>query len=421
MTRRSIHDANAGAGPFAPATRAPVNADHWTNGPIGLGAEHRVTRAGCSVVLVVVPHVVAGTRLVDLLPLLETDHRVQVLFTVEGSVHGTEEFTRGLGGHVLPWDQATRHEFDLVLAAAFRGLDRLHGPVLVVPHGAGALKSRLRPRRPGALPTHGLGREQLIRDGRVVPDALVLSHRQELDALRESCPEAVSAAVVAGDICLDRMLVSTPHRQRYRRALGVGARERLVVVSSTWTPHSTFGAHLGLYRRLLDLGHPVAAVLHPNTWSVHGARQVRAWLPEGVIAIPPDEGWRAAVVAADVVIGDHGSCTQYAAAIGKPMLLVPLPDGLLREGSPADLVYRAAPLIDPARPSLDAAAPVPGLVEAISSRPGEAAAVLRRTMYDLMGLPEPTHPVSASPVAAVHLPHGRRVVEDRGRFEITNG
>ncbi|MEU4445869.1 hypothetical protein AB0K14_22845 [Actinosynnema sp. NPDC050801] len=381
-----------------------MTGDGWTNAPVGLGAENRITVAGCRVVLVVVPHVVAGTRLVDLLPLIESDQRVQVLFTVQGSVHGTAEFTHRLGGHVLPWDQATRQRFDLVLAAGFRGVDQVHGPVLVVPHGAGALKSRLRPRRANALAGHGLTREQLIRDGRVVPHALVLSHHDELRVLRESCPEAEPVAVVAGDICLDRMVASVPHRERYRRALGVAPHERLAVISSTWTPHSTFGAHLGLYRRLLDAGHPVAAVLHPNTWSVHGARQVRAWLPDGLIVIPPEEGWRAAIIAADVVIGDHGSCTQYAAALGKRMLLVPLAEGLLREGSPADLTYRGAPLIDPGRPALDEATDVPGLVEAISSRPGEAGAVLRHTMYRLMGLAEPAQPVSLAPVPALRVP-----------------
>ncbi|WP_367128993.1 hypothetical protein [Saccharothrix sp. HUAS TT1] len=359
----------------------------------------RVTRTGCKSVLAVVPHVVAGTRLVDLLPLLEADHRVQVLFTVEGSVHGTAEFVRALGGHVVPWEQAIRHRFDLVLAASFRGLDRLHGEVLVVPHGAGALKSRAKPRRHGVVPSHGLAREQLVRDGRVVAAAIALSHRDELDALRESCPDAEPAAVVAGDICLDRMVASTPYREHYRRALGVAADRRLVTVCSTWTPHSTFGAHIGLYRELLATGCSVAAVLHPNVWSVHGARQVRAWLPEGLLVIPPEEGWRAAVVAADVVVGDHGSCTQYAAALGKRVLVVPQPGGVLREGSLADLVYRLAPVIDPRRPSLDEAAAVPGVAEAISSCPGRAGAILRRTMYRLMGLSEPARAVPVSPVA----------------------
>lgn len=374
--------------------------DHWTNGPVGIGAASRVTRAGCKSVLVVVPHVVAGTRLADLLPLLESDHRVQLLFTVEGAAHGTEEFTRRLGGHVLPWDQAIRQRFDLVLAASFRGLDRLHGPALVLPHGAGALKSRLRPRAANALPAHGLSREQLVRDGRVVAAAIALSHHDELGALRAACREAEPAAVVAGDICLDRMVAGLPHREHYRRALGITPGQRLVVLSSTWTPHSAFGAHLGLYRALLDTGHPVAAVLHPNIWSVHGARQVLAWLPDGLLVIPPDEGWRATMVAADVVIGDHGSCTQYAAAIGRPVLLTPLAEGLLREGSPADLLYRRAPVVDPHRPVLDDATAVPGMAAVISSRPGEAGVVLRRSMYRLMNLPEPACAAAVSPVEA---------------------
>ncbi|MFE9750678.1 hypothetical protein ACFYOT_37715 [Saccharothrix saharensis] len=358
-----------------------------------------MTRTGCKSVLVVVPHVVAGTRLADLVPLLEADHRVQVLFTTEGAVQGTDEFVRGLGGHVLPWSQATRHRFDLVLAASFRGIDQVHGDVLVVPHGAGALKSRSRPRRRGALPTHGLAREQLVRDGRVVAAAIALSHHDELDALRESCPEAESAAVVVGDICLDRMRAGTPYREHYRRALGVMPDQRLITVCSTWSSHSTFGAHIELYQRILATGRPVAAVLHPNIWSVHGARQVRAWLPRGLLVIPPDEGWQAAVVAADVVVGDHGSCTQYAAAIGKPVAVVPLPDGLLREGSLADLVYRRAPLLDPHRPSLDDAAVVPGMTEAITSCPDQAGVILRRTMYRLMGLSEPARAVPVSPPA----------------------
>jgi hypothetical protein len=371
--------------------------DHWTNGPVGLGSASRVTRAGCKSVLVVVPHVVAGTRLADLLPLLEADHRVQVLFTVEGSVHGTEEFTRRLGGHVLPWDQAIRQRFDLVLAASFRGLDRLHGPVLVLPHGVGALKSRLRPRAANALPAHGLSREQLVRDGQVVAAAIALSHQDELDALRASCPEAEPAAVVAGDICLDRMVAGLPYREHYRRALGITHGQRLVVASSTWTPHSMFGAHIGLYRTLLDAGHPVAAILHPNIWSVHGTRQVLAWLPDGLLVIPPEKGWRAALIAADVVIGDHGSCTQYAAAIGRPVLLTPLAEGLLREGSPADLLYRRVPVVHPGRPVLDDAVVVPGMAEVISSCPGDAGVVLRRTMYRLMTLSEPARAVPVSP------------------------
>uniref|UniRef100_UPI0031DF741C hypothetical protein n=1 Tax=Saccharothrix mutabilis TaxID=33921 RepID=UPI0031DF741C len=375
-----------------------MTGDVRTNGPIGLDAAARITRTGCATVLVVVPHVVAGTRLADLLPLLETDHRVQVLFTVHGATHGTEEFVRGLGGHVLPWHQAVGHRFDLVLAASHRGLDELHGPVLALPHGAGALKSRSKPRRGGTFPVHGLSRDRLVRDGRVLASAIVLAHHDELRVLAEACPEAVPAAVVAGDVCLDRLLASVPYRDHYRRALGVGPDERLVTVSSTWTRHSTFGAHIGLYGALLDRGERVAAVLHPNVWSVHGSRQVRAWLPREVLVVPPDEGWRAAVVAADAVVGDFGSTTQYAAAAGRPVSVVPIPDGLLRPGGLADLVYRVAPVVDPDRPRVEDAVVVPGLADAISSCVGGAGAATRRAVYRLLGLAEPARAVPVSPV-----------------------
>lgn len=50
--------------------------ERWIRGPIGQDAELRVTRAGCRTVLVVIPTMAAGTRLRDLQPLLQGDHRV---------------------------------------------------------------------------------------------------------------------------------------------------------------------------------------------------------------------------------------------------------------------------------------------------------------------------------------------------------
>jgi hypothetical protein len=359
-------------------------------------------------VLVVVPHVVAGTRLLDVLPLVETDLRAQVVFTVpdwDGTWHGTEEFVRGLGGVVLPWRQAVAQRFDLVLAASHRGIDRVRGPVLVLPHGVGAMKSRTRPWR-----SHGLAREALVRDGRVVAAAIVVPHDAELAVLRESCPEAVPAAVVGGDVCLDRMVASLPCREPYRRVLGVGPDQTLITVSSTWTDQSVFGRFPEVYRRLLDEAddrHRVAAVLHPNIWAVHGERQVRAWLADclrdGLLVIPPEEGWRATVIASDVVLGDHGSTTQYAAAIGRRIALVPFADGLVRDGSPAAELAGRAMVLDLAGPLLPQLAAAGGghesLARSITSRPGAAATLLRLTIYRFLGLPEPEGEPGVDPVA----------------------
>jgi hypothetical protein len=393
-------------------------AELWIRGPVGMDAERRVTRTGCLNVLVLLPTMTAGTRLLDLLQLLEGDHRIQVVFTVPEageSWYGVDDFARAHGRMVIPWQQALQSRYELVLAASYAELERVRGPVLVLPHGASSLMSRKFSRSggPTALPHTGLARETLTHRGRVIPSVLALTHDQELVVLRGSCPEALPSAVVVGDICLDRLVASQPFRANYRRALGVADDQRLVVVSSTWAPESTFGQHPELCRRLLSelprSRHRVALVLHPSVWAVHSPWQIHMWLArcmrEGLLVIPPDEGWRATVIASDWVIGDHGSTTQYAAAIGRPVVLSAFPVHVIRSGSIADTVASAAPMLDLGRPLLDQLRVAEHATERtgataglITSRPGRAAATLRRAMYELLGLAEPDHPAETRPV-----------------------
>jgi hypothetical protein len=400
---------------------ADVMGTAWLNGPVGLGAESRVLWPGAKSVLVVVPFVVAGTRLMDVLPLLESDHRVHIVFTVapapNGAVcHGAEEFIRIRGGLLIPWWQAVQTQFDVVLAASRTGVEQLHGRIVLMPHGAGSIGTRLRSRGAGAdsTPWHGLGRDALTSHGRVLPSALALTHDTELAVLRESCPEALPAAFVAGDICLDRLLASIPYRAQYRAALGVADEHKLVVVSSTWQPESALGRHPDLLDRLLGElssgGFKVAAILHPNVWHVHGPFHIRMWLADclrrGLLLLPPDEGWRAALVAADLVIGDYGSVTRYGAAIGTPVLLSAFPRHDIRPGGVAALLDgRAphlcldAPLADQVRTSMTCDQTWQcELLELLTSRPRRAGAILRARLYDLLGLPEPARALPRSPV-----------------------
>lgn len=395
----------------------------WLNGPVGLGADSRVLHTECRTVLVVVPYVVAGTRLMDVLALLEADHRVVVVFTVapapNGTVcHGAEEFVRAQGGLIIPWHQAVQCEFDLVLAASDAAVAHLHGKVLLLPHGAGTMGSRLcaRSAGPQARPFHGLDRAALMWRGRLVPAALPLTHDDELAELRTSCPEALPVATVVGDVCFDRLSASMPLRSRYRAALGVRDGQRLVTVTSTWQPESTLGRHPELLDRLMRELPPgeyrVAAVLHPNIWAVLGAWQVRAWLADclraGLLLMPPEEGWRAALVASDVVIGDYGSVTSYAVALGVSALQASsLPEGAVRCGSLAQTVARLVPRlrletsltgqIEAAAEEDQHAARV-AVAGQITSRPGEASSTLRRMMYQLLGLSEPARQVRLAPV-----------------------
>ncbi|MFF3705506.1 hypothetical protein [Streptomyces phaeochromogenes] len=265
----------------------------------------------------------------------------------------------------------------------------------------------------------GLSREWLLgEDGAPVVDALVLSHPEQLERLRVACPEAVHTAVLAGDPCFDRVLAARGHRERYRRTLGAHPGQRLVLLNSTWHTESLFGdggddlLPALLPRLTSELPadeYRVAAVLHPNIWYGHGPGQIRIWLDRarraGLTLVDPLDGWRQALLAADVVIGDHGSVTYYAAALGTPVLLGAAPLAALDPDAPISDFARETPRLDPTaplRPQLDALLsehqPLPGPAQFTTSLPGESAARLRRLFYGQLGLSEPDAPALLEPL-----------------------
>ncbi|MCE7006236.1 hypothetical protein LWC34_25850 [Kibdelosporangium philippinense] len=389
--------------------------ERWVRGAIGQDSDLWVTLAGCRKVLVMVPTVTAGTRLTDVLTLLRGDRRIQTLYTVPETFetwHGAAEFTAATGGLVVPWHQAVNQNFDLVLAATMTGLDQVRGQVMLLPHGAGSLMSRKYSPWAGrsARPHTGLARETLTKRGKLLLSALALTHDDELRVLRRTCPEALPVAVVAGDICYDRMVVSMSRYPEYREALGVAADQTLVTISSTWSTDSIFGRQPDLcrdvVREVADSGHRAALVLHPHVWAAHGKWQIHSWLAEcldnGLLLIPPQEGWQAAIVASDYVVGDFGSTTQYAAAIGKPVTLATFPDHKIRSGSLAHRLAKLAPRLDVRQrllPQLRQANPHAEQVACwMSSRQGRSASILRHTMYQLLQLTEPKQPAALPPV-----------------------
>lgn len=376
--------------------------------------EHWATRIGRSV-LVLAPHIVALARLDDLVPLIEADHRTMRVCAVPDDGEDrpdTAERIRAHGDVLLSMQQAGRKPHGLVLAASPRGLEAVRGPVLLVPHGGGL--GQYRPHRTetdGDLVT-GLHPAQLMRDGRVRPDRIVLTHERELGLLEEICPEAVPKAVVAGDIAFDRLVAAAEFRDQHRRALGVTDDQEILLVTSTWSPRSGFGRDPELFRQVVEAapGSRVVASLHPLIWSQHGVRQVLGWLSDAIEAglrvLAPHTDWRGAVAAADHVMADYTSLGTFAAGLGTPVLRLPHGPQPLLAGTPAAVLAERAPLWDAARPllpQLDAAADaqnrglgarVAGL---LTSRPGEAGKILRKEMYDLLGLGEPARAVPLSP------------------------
>ncbi len=197
----------------------------WRYVPVGLDADRWVTRSRCRTVLVVVHTVTSGQRLLDVVRLLGPDLRIQVVFTCAPDVfgEGVSQFLRAAGGIVISWLQATQTVFDLALAASYGSIDELHAPLIVMPHGAGYSKlaaGRPGPGAPGPRQPYGLDAQRLIRDGRVIPAAIVLPHEADQARLALTCPGALPAAAVAGDPCYDVLTASAPRRPAYRDRLG---------------------------------------------------------------------------------------------------------------------------------------------------------------------------------------------------------
>lgn len=399
----------------------------WLRVPVGPDAARWVTRSQCRMVLVVVHTVTSGQRLMDVIRLLGPDLRVQIVFTSAPDVfsEGVTEFLRVTGGIVVPWLQATQTRFDLALAASYGSIDELHAPVIVMPHGAGYGKYPAP--GPGGSATadqqpYGLDPQRLVRDGRVVPAAIVLPHEADLARLRRTCPPAVPVAAVAGDPCFDILQASSAHRSAYRESLAVGERRKLVVVTSTWGQRSLFGETQQLLPRMVDElpqdEFRIVALIHPNVWFGHGAWQVRAWLGDclrrGLGLMPPEADWRAAIIAADIIVADHGSVGVYSAAVNVPLLLTgPISPELDPESANA-LLASVAPQLRRRRPLAAQIASAeaefqPGRYQPVTARltsqPGLFDQNMRRLMYGLLRLNRPSAYLPPVPAARPFVIH----------------
>ncbi len=300
----------------------------------------------------------SATRVADVMHLLRSEDGIEKYYTVNpGSAFadGLDSYLSGLGIHVLSWQEATRRSFDLAVSCSVHPtMRRLDAPLMVLPHGAGY--NRLVTESTGdALAPAGLSRRELMWRGKVVPAAIGVSHQAQIDRLAEVCPEAAPYALTVGDWCFQRIIASMPHRDRYRQRLGAVDGRRLVVIHSTWSEHSLLGRHPELPLRLVTAlpadEFAVAAVFHPNVWARHSPagvlERLGAAMDAGLMIIPPQEGWRAAVVAGDWVVGDHGSTSFYSAAADRVTMLAATGLDELDPLSPAAAFGRGAPRLDP--------------------------------------------------------------------------
>uniref|UniRef100_A0AAU2V6R2 Translation initiation factor 2 n=1 Tax=Streptomyces sp. NBC_00003 TaxID=2903608 RepID=A0AAU2V6R2_9ACTN len=363
-------------------------------------------------------------RLLDVLPIFSGDDRITRLFTlVPGSDFGADALSSidALGGRTVPWSEAAGREYDLVFAASPKGdLGLLRGPQVLLPHGAGFNKSI--PGEGSADSASGLDPAYLRRNHRHAPIALhALAHPDQVSRLAATNPQAARRAKVIGDPTLERVLASSSLRDRYRAALGTGARE-LLVLASTWGPESLLRQHPGLPARLAAQlpydQYQLALVVHPNERSLLGtydlAERLAPALDAGMILPDPHEEWASVLIAADALVTDHGSAAlYYCAAEDRPVVSVHRAGGELIPGSPMDELLRRVPQLGRAEDIVDALRayrPGPGRTAArmAFAHHDETAGPLRTEVYALLGLAPPAHRVAPrllpSPAPAPRVP-----------------
>ncbi|MGW7293539.1 hypothetical protein ACWGIB_14275 [Streptomyces xiamenensis] len=350
-------------------------------------------------------------RLRHVFALLAADLRIQVVFTVAPHAfgEGVLPYLQRMGITVIPWKEAVRTEFDLALTAGSRGMELIKAPLIRMSHGAGHIKllREAEGATAGGLRAAGmLSSQYLMREGRVVPAALALSHRLALDVLARSCPQALPVATVVGDPDFDGITAGLGRRAAYRRALGLEEGQRLVLITSTWGRSSSFG-HVGtllprLVRELPGDTYRTALLVHPNVWAGHGRWQILAWLARcrehGVVLLPPETDWRPLLTAADWIIGDHGSVTVYGTLTAASILLASYPAGEVSLDSPAALLARTVPALSPMHPLREQLqyaaerrdpAEYRRVADLLTSEPGRFSQRMRTLVYQQLGLGEP--------------------------------
>ncbi len=356
-------------------------------------------------------------RLLDLLPVFEGDDRIRCRFTlVPGSDFAADALAAvdAAGARCVPWAEALADRHDLILTASPKGaLGGLRGRQVLLPHGAGFNKALPREGSP-ELPS-GLDPTFLLSDGRPTAALHALAHPDQIERLAARLPGARRHAIVAGDPTLDRILESLDRREAVRAALGTGGR-RLVVLSSTWGPQSLLSRRpdlpAGLAARLPYDGYQLALVVHPNEYSRTGtfdlSRRLRPALDAGLLLAAPYEEWAALLVAADVLVTDHGSVALYAAALDLPVVAACDGGDELVPGSPMAHLLAAAPRLDHLDRSDRSAPDVPVLpegpggtrrfAERAFALAGQCLETLRPELYGLLGLVPPPHPVRPRPL-----------------------
>lgn len=254
---------------------------------------------------------------------------------------------------------------------------------------------------------HGQGftygpRRVIRKDGTPVYTRILESSEWVRRQVVHQLPELADTIVVVGNLTADRVRTLDADRAQLRARVPGGG--PVVAIMSTFGAHSlveTMGSLL--FAELVRLRRQdrfrFVVLTHPNLWAVQRKlttpwdERLLALEREGIVVARPGEDWRRYVALADVAVSDHTSvCIPYA-LLGRPLITVPVPDGVLLAESVVAQLHRNTPTLGQAR-NLEGAlsdALGDGLGEharAVAARavsfPGEAADRIHRALVDLL-------------------------------------
>lgn len=347
-------------------------------------------------VLVAVGSPELGQPVLDAARLAGADPRLRVLFTAPpGPARAAvDALLRDVGTVPLPWREARDGDFSLVVAASPTPGRGPSAPLVV-------------------LSGPGMERAAHLADRRGQRGPVVLACAHEMDRPLTTEAGTATEVVVVGDSVHDRIVASLPFRDFYRRALGVSRGRKLVVVAlpAAAPGGRCAGVRCGtgtLVQRLLTeltpAGHQVLGLYEPGPHPCTGGPRA-ADLRNGLGLLPPEADWRAALVAADWIVGAPGAVTRYGTITGVPVILTGAPPRATAHLSAAVSYGVRLETHRPVLEQLSEAAArwrpdhAQAVVRRITSEPGRFDRAIRRTMYRLLRLPQPATIPVADPVS----------------------
>lgn len=380
----------------------------WRRSPVGHDTGIWGAADDRHTVLVVVRSAACGQHLLDVVRLVESDPRVKVAFTTDCDLYdrGVERLLSDVGAVVVSWQDATARDFGLAVATDLAAVRRVRAPSAVMPFGERIETAALREAHRRDLPC-ATGAHRVVHRCGAGPTSIVLAHEAEVARLARRHPETLPVTTVAGDPTYDRLTASLPLRNFYRRALGVGPRQRLVVVVARYAARPPGATDLlaRLPAELPPEEYRVIALFPPEPGP--GGVGLADCLRGGLGVLPPEGDWRAALVAADWII-DDGTVGPYGVVTGASVLLSGVHEADIAPDSALAELAQVAPRLSPYRPiepQLRAAAarhrpdlhrPV---LERITSEPGRFNRNMRSLLYRHLGLRQPLSIPTTDPVA----------------------